>query len=203
MHSSFGLLGVESHDFSHAEKERKNCLQSWANSQNDNYFHSNRQSRTILSENSCHFVNLLSFSSSSFFLSLRKSHDSTPNSQKTRGHVELQNLQKHLWSSLLFCFVNFSGHLTLFNISFNLFLKLLIFFFNFFQFFQVTYSYIFFLNFNTFYQRFLKHFLKLLFNFLTLLKMHFSITIFLWQSIVWFKCLAGNLRDASRLSWDF
>ena len=52
--------------------ERKNCLQSWANSQNDNHFHSKRQPRTILSENSCHFVNLLIFANSSFFLSLRK-----------------------------------------------------------------------------------------------------------------------------------
>ena len=32
--------------------ERKNCLQSWANSQNDNYFHSKRQPRAILCENS-------------------------------------------------------------------------------------------------------------------------------------------------------
>ena len=40
--------------------DRKNCLQSWANSQNDNYFHLKRQPRNILSENSCHFVNLLS-----------------------------------------------------------------------------------------------------------------------------------------------
>ena len=39
MSSSFWLFGVESRVFSHAEKE-KNCLQSWANSQNDNYFHS-------------------------------------------------------------------------------------------------------------------------------------------------------------------
>ena len=37
--SSFWLLGVESRDFFSCW-ERKNCLQSWANLQNDNYFHS-------------------------------------------------------------------------------------------------------------------------------------------------------------------
>ena len=30
--------------------ERKNCLQSWTNSQNDNYYHSKQQPRTILSK---------------------------------------------------------------------------------------------------------------------------------------------------------
>ena len=53
--------------------ERKNCLQSCANSQNDYYFHSKRQPRTMLSENSCHFVNLLIvFARGSFFLSMKK-----------------------------------------------------------------------------------------------------------------------------------
>ena len=56
-------LGV-SRDFSDAEKEKK-ILQSWANSQHDNYFH-------VLGEKSCHVVNLLSFASNSFFLSSRK-----------------------------------------------------------------------------------------------------------------------------------
>ena len=47
-------------------KLRKNyCFQCRENSQNDNYFASKRQPRTILSENSCQFVNLLSFASSS------------------------------------------------------------------------------------------------------------------------------------------
>ena len=59
--------------------ERKNCLQSWTNSQNDNTFHSKRQPRTILSENNCHFENLLIFASSFFFLSQRKKN---PSSQK-------------------------------------------------------------------------------------------------------------------------
>ena len=35
-------------------------------------FHSKWQPRTILSKNNCHFLNLLSFGSSSFFLSMRK-----------------------------------------------------------------------------------------------------------------------------------
>ena len=48
-------------------------------SQNNNYFHSKRQPRTILSENSSHFVNLLIFAGSSFFLSKQP---------KNRGHVE-------------------------------------------------------------------------------------------------------------------
>ena len=85
MSSSFWLLRVESRDFSKAKKEKKNCLQSWANPQDDNHFHSKRLPRTILSENSCHFMNLLSFASSSFFLSFsawEKWRDSTRNSQK-------------------------------------------------------------------------------------------------------------------------
>ena len=56
--------------------------------QNDNHFHSKRPPRTILSENSCHFVNLLSFASSSFFLSLRKIMCLNSQQPKTRGHAE-------------------------------------------------------------------------------------------------------------------
>ena len=67
--------------------ERKNCLQSWAYLQSDNYFHSKRQPRTILSENDCHFLNFLIFARSSFFLSMRKI--TWLNCQpKTRPHVE-------------------------------------------------------------------------------------------------------------------
>ena len=40
--------------------EGHNYCQSWANSQNDIYFHSKRHPRTILSENRFHFVDLLS-----------------------------------------------------------------------------------------------------------------------------------------------
>ena len=64
MSSSFWLLGVESRDFSHAEKERTACKAEQINSK--------RQPRTILNENSCHFVNLLNFLNTFFFLSLRK-----------------------------------------------------------------------------------------------------------------------------------
>ena len=46
------------------------------------------QPRTILSENSCHFVNLLSFASSSFFLSMRKITWLNSQQPKTRGHIE-------------------------------------------------------------------------------------------------------------------
>ena len=41
-----------------------------------------------LSENGCHFVNLLSFASSTFFLSLRKIMWLNLQQPKTRGHVE-------------------------------------------------------------------------------------------------------------------
>ena len=52
MFSSFWLLEVELRDFSHAEKERTACKAEQINLK--------RQPRAILSENSCHFVNLLS-----------------------------------------------------------------------------------------------------------------------------------------------
>ena len=66
MSSSFWLLRVESRDFSQDEKERTACKAE--------------QIHKMLLR--CLFVNLLSFASSSFFLSLRKSPDSNPNSQK-------------------------------------------------------------------------------------------------------------------------
>ena len=68
--------------------ERKNCQQSWANSQNDNYFHSKQQPRTILSEYSCHFLNLLIFASNSFFLSMRKIMWLNYQHSTARGYVE-------------------------------------------------------------------------------------------------------------------
>ena len=45
----------------------------------------------ILSESSCHFVNLVSFSSSSFFLSIRKITWLNSHQPKTRGYVEHLN----------------------------------------------------------------------------------------------------------------
>ena len=68
--SSFWLYGVESRDFFSCWV-RKNCFQSWANSQNDNYF-----------------VNSLSFENSSFFLSMKKITWLNSQQPKTRGHVE-------------------------------------------------------------------------------------------------------------------
>ena len=59
MSSSFWLLGDESRDFSHAEKEIHKMTIIFT--QNGCHF-----------EKSCHFVNLLSFASSSLFLSLKK-----------------------------------------------------------------------------------------------------------------------------------
>jgi hypothetical protein len=51
-------------------------------------FHLKRQHWTILSENSCHFVNLLNFASSCFFLSFRKITWVNSQQSKTREHVE-------------------------------------------------------------------------------------------------------------------
>ena len=81
------LLAVGSRDLSQAEKFFLLFFTSCANSQNDNYFHSKRQPGTILSENNCHFVTLLSFASSSFFLSLRKITWLNSQQPKTRGYA--------------------------------------------------------------------------------------------------------------------
>ena len=56
------LSNFESRDLS------QGC-QKWANSQNDNYFHSKWQ---LLSETNCHFVNWVIFDNSHFLLSLTK-----------------------------------------------------------------------------------------------------------------------------------
>ena len=75
--------------------EKKNCLQSWANSQNDKYFHSKRQPRTILSENCCESVNLLNFASSSFCFSLIKITWLNSQQPRTGGHVEHHSCYHH------------------------------------------------------------------------------------------------------------
>ena len=67
MYSTFWLLEIESRDFSQAQKERTACKAEQIQ-QNYIYFHSKQQPRIILSDS----VNLLSFASSSFFLSMRK-----------------------------------------------------------------------------------------------------------------------------------
>ena len=58
------------------------------------YFHSKRQPRTIFCENNCHFVNLLSFASSSFFLSMRKMKWLNSQQPNTRGHVEHHSISE-------------------------------------------------------------------------------------------------------------
>ena len=85
MSSSFWLLQVESHDLSQAEKKRT----TWtAERIYKMTIYSKKLPRTILSENSCHFVNLPSYASSSFFLNLRKIKWLNLQQLKTRGHVE-------------------------------------------------------------------------------------------------------------------
>ena len=92
MSSSFWLLQVESCDFFQAEIERSACKAEQIHKMTTIF---TRQPRTILSENSCHFVNLLSFASSSFFFSLRKITWLNLQQPKTRGHVE--HLSISLW----------------------------------------------------------------------------------------------------------
>ena len=58
------LLGVESRDFSQAEKERTHKMTT--------IFTQNGPRLSLIIENSCLFVNLLSFANSYFFLSLKK-----------------------------------------------------------------------------------------------------------------------------------
>ena len=60
MCSSFWLLGVESRDFSHAEKERTACKAEQIHKLTTN-FNKNGPRLLFLSENNCHFVNLFSF----------------------------------------------------------------------------------------------------------------------------------------------
>ena len=85
MSSTSWLLGVSWVTWFFLCWEIKNCMQRWANSQNNDYFHSKW---FVLSENSCHCVNLHSFASSAFFLSLRKTTGLNSQQPKTRGHVE-------------------------------------------------------------------------------------------------------------------
>ena len=66
MSSIFWLLGVETRDFAHAEKERTACKAEQIHKMTTIF------TQNGPSENNCHFVNLFSFASSSCFLSLRK-----------------------------------------------------------------------------------------------------------------------------------
>ena len=58
MSSSFWLLALGSRDLSQAEKEIIDCYTEQIHKMVLSYFHSKRQPMTILSEHSCHFVNL-------------------------------------------------------------------------------------------------------------------------------------------------
>ena len=80
---------------------KKKLLAKLNKLKNDNYFHSKRQPRTTLSENNCHFVNLLSFASSPFFLSMRKITCLNSQQPKTRGHVEHPRLASAVISTVL------------------------------------------------------------------------------------------------------
>jgi hypothetical protein len=65
MSSGFGLPGVESRDFSQAEKERTACKAEEIH-KITTIFTQNGPRLSFLSDNVCHFVNLLCFASSSF-----------------------------------------------------------------------------------------------------------------------------------------
>ena len=68
--SSSWLLALRTHDLSQAEK-KITVVKPEQDSKMHNHFHSNRSKIVILSENSCHFVNLLRFDNSYYLLSLR------------------------------------------------------------------------------------------------------------------------------------
>ena len=66
---------------------KKQLLVKLEKFQNDSYFYSKQHTRTILSENN-HFVYLLSFARSSFFLSMRKITWLNSQQPKTRANIE-------------------------------------------------------------------------------------------------------------------
>ena len=78
MSSSFWLLGVLS------LYEKKTSYKAEQIHKMTTIF---SQTGCRISENSCHFVNLLSFTSISFFLILRKIMGLNSQQPKTRGHV--------------------------------------------------------------------------------------------------------------------
>ena len=59
------ILGVESHDFSQADKEISACKAEESHKMTT-IFTQNDKPRTILRENSCHFGNLLSLANNHF-----------------------------------------------------------------------------------------------------------------------------------------
>ena len=79
MFSSFWLLGVQSLNFSQAEKERTVCKAEQIHKMTTIF---NRTTKI------CYFVKMLSFASSSFFVSMGKITGLNSQQPKTRGHVE-------------------------------------------------------------------------------------------------------------------
>ena len=65
------ILGVESRDFSQAEKEITACKAEQIHKMTT-IITKNGPRLSFLSKNSCHFLNLHIFPNSSFFLSMRK-----------------------------------------------------------------------------------------------------------------------------------
>ena len=87
MYSSYWLLGVESQDFSHADKERTACKDEQIHNMTI-IFTENGPRLSFFNENSWHFVNFHSFASSFFLLSLRKITWFNSQQPKNRPHVE-------------------------------------------------------------------------------------------------------------------
>ena len=87
MSSSFWLLGVDSCNFSHDEKERTACRADQIHKMTT-IFTQNGPRLSFWMKSVSHFVNLLSFTSSYFILSLRKITWLNSQQPKTRGHVE-------------------------------------------------------------------------------------------------------------------
>ena len=84
MFSSFWLLGVQTLDYSQAEKERTVCKAEQIHKMTT-IFNQVEQPRTT---KICYFVKMLSFASSSFFVSMGKITGLNSQQPKTRGHVE-------------------------------------------------------------------------------------------------------------------
>ena len=133
MSFNFCLLKVESRYFSHAEEERNAYKAKQIHKMTTKYYHSKWSQVVILSENSCHFVNLLSFTRCSFYLSQleKKSCDSTPNTQKlqdmqsTSVTANKMNIAIGFLMTQLEEFVNCLNHVKVLVLSFapNVFLE--------------------------------------------------------------------------------
>ena len=72
MSFNFWLLQVESRDFSQADQKKRTACKAEQIHKITPIYIQNGPWLSFLSENCCHFVNLLSFASTSFFLRSRK-----------------------------------------------------------------------------------------------------------------------------------